>query len=118
MTKAQMDKYYPYPYMIAGKDTIAKAIDSSDSRYSIAMVAPTDLEAAPNGGLEYVEFVYNPDDGSIMASSGVPGMPSNPKNTAASPAASKPLITKKALLDFCMYMSGDSDDSGGKKGKK
>lgn len=121
MTKAQMDKYYPYPYMIAGKDTINRAIDSADSRYAIAMVVPTDLEQAPNGGLEYVEYVYSPDDGSILASSGVPGMPSDPKNANASSAmASKPLITKRALLDFCMYMnsSDDSDSGNKKKGKR
>ncbi len=121
ITKAQMDKYYPYPYMIAGKDTIAKAIDSSDSRYAIAMVVPTDLESSATGGLEYVEIVYNAEDGSIYASSGVPGMPSDPKNASAGNAnASKPLITKKALVDFGMYMKGgssDEDDNGGKKEK-
>ena len=118
LTKVQLDKLYPFPYMVAGRDTVNRAIDSADSRYAVAIVAPNDMESAPNGGLEYVQYVYNIEDGSFLSSSGVADMPSSPLNTAASPAATKPLITKKALLDFCMYIKDDSSDSGKKKGRK
>lgn len=117
LTKAQIDKFYPFPYMIAGKDTVDKAIDSADTRYAVAMVVPCDLELAPNSGLEYVQYVYNIEDGSILASCGVPDMPTDPKNAnSANASANKPIITKRALLDFCMYIK-DEDDSntGGKK---
>lgn len=121
ISKAQMDKIYPFPYLVAGKDTVDRAIDSADTKYAVAMVVPCDLEVAPNGGLQYAQYVYNIEDGSILASSGVPDMPTNPKNTNTSNAnANKPIIVKKALLDFCMYNgdSGDSDSGTKKKGKK
>jgi hypothetical protein len=121
LTAAEIQKYYPYPFMIAGKDTVDRAIDSADSKYAVAMVVPCDLEAGTNGGVQYVEYAYNIEDGSILASSGVPDMPSNPKaGTASTANAGKPLITKKTLLDFCMYNEDSSDDSSGgkKKGKK
>ena len=85
------------------------------------MVAPYDMEAAPNGGLEYVQFAYNIEDGAILASSGIPDMPSDPKAGPANPAsAAKPLINKRALLDFCMYIKEqpDASEKGNKKGKK
>jgi len=105
LNKALIDKCYPFPYMIVGKDTIDRAIDSADTRYCVAVVTPNDLEAAPNGALEYVQYVYNIEDGNIVASSGVADMPTDPKNANASPAsATKKLITKKALLDFCIYI--------------
>lgn len=122
LTEEQIKKIYPYPFMIAGKDTIDRAIDANDAKYAVAMVVPCDIEVAPNGGFEYAEYVYNIEDGAILASCGIPDMPTNPKN-ANSPntAANKPIITKRALLDFCMY-DNDSDDSGSagnkKKGKK
>src|SRR6185312_928043 len=58
LTKAQLDKIYPYPYLVAGKDTINRAIDSADSKYAIAIVVPTDLESSPTGGVEYVQCAY------------------------------------------------------------
>jgi hypothetical protein len=120
ITKVQMDKYYPNPYMIAGPDTVAKAIDEGDAKYAVAMVVPCDLEVGATGGVEYVEYVYNIEDGNILASSGVPDMPSAPSVSASVAAsATKPIITKKALLDFCMYLNDeDSGSSGKKKGKK
>jgi len=118
LTKAQLDKIYPLPYMIAGIDTVNNAIDSADTKYAVAMVVPCDLEVAPNGGIQYAQYVYNIEDGSILASSGVPDMPSNPKNANANNvSANKPIITKRALLDFFMY-NGDSDDSGSDNSKK
>lgn len=117
ITKAQMDKYYPFQYMIAGRDTINKAIDSADNRYAVAVVAPDESQSAPNGGLQYVEYAYNIEDGSFLAASGVADMPSDPKNSSSNPAAAtKPLITKRTLYDFCMYIrDSDSSDSGAKK---
>jgi len=121
LTKAEIDKYYPFPYMIAGKDTVDKAIDSADTKYAVAMVVPCDIAEGPNGALQYVQYGYNIEDGAILASSGVPDMPSDPKGATTSTAnAGKPFITKKTLLDFCMYNkdSSDDSDSGKKKGKK
>ncbi len=120
LTPAEIAKYYPFPIMIAGNDTVDRIIDSADAKYAVAIVAPYDLGTSPTGGLQYVEFAYSPEDGSFLASSGIPDMASNPKNTSTSTAnANKPIITKKALLDFCMYNT-DEDDSkkGNKKGGK
>ncbi|HTB32962.1 MAG TPA: hypothetical protein VK808_13115 [Bacteroidia bacterium] len=112
LTKTEIDKYYPFPYMVAGRDTVDRLIDSADSKYAVAIVTPYDLAAAANGGVQYVQYAYNLEDGSILASSGVPDMPSDPKATASAANATKPLITKKTLLDFCMYIKDSSDDSG------
>ncbi len=121
LTKIQLDKAYPYPYMVVGMDTIKRAIDSADSKYAIAMAVPTDLESTATGGVEYVQCVFTPDDGNLEGSSGVPGIASDPKSGEINAAtASKPLITKKSLMDFCMYLndSGGNSDSGNKKGKR
>lgn len=117
LTPAEILKVYPYPYMIAGPDTVARAIDSADAKYAVAIVAPYDLGSAPSGGLQYVQFAYNLEDGSYLGSSGFPDMPSNPKAAASTANANKPLITKKTLLDFVQYLESD-DDSGGKGKKK
>lgn len=121
MTKAQMDKYYPFPYMIAGKDTIERLINADSSDYAVAMVVPYDMAAAPNGGLLYVQYAYDIDDGAILGSSGIPDMPASPKAGALNPASqTKPLINKRTLLDFSMYNEDMSDDSGNgkKKGRR
>lgn len=121
MTKAQMDKAYPFQYMIAGMDTVQRAIDSSDSRYAIALVVPSETESSPNGGLDYVQIAYTPDDGNLVAASGFPEIASDPKSGEINAASSsKQLITKKALMDFCMYIkdSGGDSDSGNKRGRK
>jgi hypothetical protein len=122
LTKAQIDKLYPFPYLVAGKDTVDKAIDDGDTKYAVAMVVPCDISVATNGGFDYAEYVYNIEDGAILASCGIPDMPSDPKNANATNAsANKPIITKKALLDFCMYnKDSDESDSGDskKKGRK
>ncbi len=118
LNKTEIDKYYPFPYMVAGPDTVERAIDSADTKYAVAIVAPYDLAAAPNGGIQYVQYAYNIEDGAICGSSGVPDMPTDPKVGAATAAnASKPLITKRTLLDFSMY-NRDSDDSSDKGPKK
>jgi hypothetical protein len=118
LTKELIDKYYPYPYMIAGKDTVERAIDSANSTYAVAMVTPYDMEAAPNGALEYVQFAYCIEDGAIAGSSGIQDMPSDPKAGPLNPAgATKPLITKRTLLDFCQYLKDSSDDADKEKKK-
>ncbi len=118
LTKTELDKDYPFPYMVAGPDTVERFIDSADTKYAVAIVAPYDLAAAPNGGIQYVQYAYNIEDGSICGASGVPDMPSDPKAGAAtSTSASKPLITKRTLLDFSMY-NRDADDASDKGSKK
>ena len=67
LTNAEITKDYPYPFLVAGADTVNRAIDSADSKYAIAIVTPFDLQAAASGGLEYVEYVYNPEDGSFFS---------------------------------------------------
>jgi hypothetical protein len=123
LTPAIITKMYPFPYLIAGSDTVNAAIDSADSKYAVAMVVPCDIEVAANGGVAYAQYVYNIEDGAILASCGIPDMPTDPKNqTSANTNANKPIITKRALLDFGLYNkdSDSSNDSGGskKKGKK
>ncbi len=121
LTKAEMDKAYPFPYLVAGKDTVERAIDSANGSYAVAMAVPYDLEAAPNGGLQYVQYAYSIEDGAILASSGNPDMPSDPKAGPVNPAsATKQLINKRALLDFGLFIrdSGDDSDKGKKKGKR
>ncbi len=113
--KAELEKDYPFPYMIAGRDTIDRMIDSADAKYAVAMVVPNDLAAAPSGGLQYVQYVYNCEDGAILASSGIADMPSDPKGGIAT-NSTKPLITKRTLLDFSLYIR-DSNESGDKKKK-
>jgi hypothetical protein len=118
LNKAELDKDYPFPYMVAGADTVERLIDSADTKYAVAIVAPYDLAASPTGGVEYVQYAYNIEDGSICGASGVPDMPSDPKAGASTPTSlTKPLITKRTLLDFSMY-NRDADDSGDKGGKK
>jgi len=119
LTKAEIEKDYPFPYMIAGKDTVNNAIDSADSRYAIAIVAPYDWATAATGGVQYVQYVYNIENGAFLACSGLPEMPSNPKAPPATTANSgKPLITKKSLLDFCLYITDNAADDAKKKGHR
>jgi hypothetical protein len=115
LTQADIQKYYPFEFMIAGKDTVERAIDSADAKYAVAMVTPYDLATSGTGGVEYVEYVYSPDDGSILASSGLPDMPSAMSGTTNTVNEGKPIITKKSLMDFCMYIK---DDDGSDKGAK
>jgi hypothetical protein len=119
LTKEEIDKYYPFPYMIAGRDTIDKAIDSTDNRYAVAFVTPNDLVASATGGITYAEYAYNIEDGTFLACSGVQDMPSANPAANNSATAAKPMITKKTLQDFCMYIKDEDSDKGGKKkGKK
>jgi hypothetical protein len=118
LNKTELEKDYPFPYMIAGRDTIDRLIDSADNKYAVAIVTPYDLGTASNGGIKYVQYAYNCEDGAFLASSGIPDMPSDPKGATTSTAnETKPLITKKTLLDFCMYIK-ESDDSGKGGNKK
>jgi hypothetical protein len=115
LTKAEIDKYYPFPYMVAGKDTIDRAIDSADTKYAVAEVVPYDLAAAPSGGVEYVQYAYNLEDGNFLASSGIPDMASDPKGGTSTANMTKQLITKKTLLDFCLYIKEAPESTTEKK---
>ena len=121
LTPAEMAKDYPFPYMIAGADTIARLVEADSAQYAVAVVAPNGDQSGVNGAIMYDQYAYNLEDGAILGCSGVEDIPSDPKaGTATTNSATKPLITKRTLLDFSMYNRDDEDSGGGakKKGKR
>jgi hypothetical protein len=121
LTPAEMAKDYPFPYMIAGADTVERIMDSASAQYAVSIVAPNADESGVNGAIMYDQYAYNLEDGAILGCSDVKDIPSDPKvGIATTNSATKPLITKRTLLDFSMYNrdEDDSDKGGKKKGKK
>jgi hypothetical protein len=110
LTKPDLEKAYPFPYMIVGRDTLERIMDSADAKYAVAVVTPW----LRGSTVLVVDYVISCDDGTMLGAC-MPNMGTAPE-TAFTPMGSKKMtIGKRNLADLCQYIKETPEKKHGKK---